>query len=221
MIGTVISRSFENLPFCEKEILRYAGVKCADESTLSLMRQCIEEAKEVFDYRVCYGIFSLEQKNGICDFGSFRFASRDLSKALEGCHSAVLFAATLGVETDRLLAKYGRISPSRALMLGAVGTAQAEELCDVFCRELQQEKGFHLTPRFSPGYGDLPLAAQRDLFFVLDCPRRIGLTLSDSFLMSPSKSVTAIAGIGSVKKAKTNYKCQSCKLQNCAFRGNK
>lgn len=221
MIGAVISRRFENLPFCEREILRYAGVKSADENTTALMHQCIQEAKEVFDYRICYGVFPLENKNGVCDFGSFRFCSRDLSKALEGCGNAVLMAATLGIETDRLLAKYGRTSPSRALMLGAVGTAQVEALCDAFCQELQQEKRAYLTPRFSPGYGDLPLTAQTDLFSVLDCTRKIGLTLSDAFLMSPSKSVSAIAGIGAAQKNKTNHKCQSCNLQNCAFRGNK
>jgi cobalamin-dependent methionine synthase I len=52
-----------------------------------------------------------------------------------------------------------------------------------------------LRPRFSPGYGDLPLELQTNLFKVLDCQHFIGLTLNDSMLMSPSKSVTAIVGL--------------------------
>ena len=59
-----------------------------------------------------------------------------------------------------------------------------------------RDSGLAVRPRFSPGYGDLPLALQREVFAALDCPRRIGLTLSDSLLMSPTKSVTALIGAG-------------------------
>jgi len=57
-----------------------------------------------------------------------------------------------------------------------------------------------LKPRFSPGYGDLPLETQREIFDVLDCSRRIGLMLNDSLLMSPTKSVTAFVGVGGEEK---------------------
>ena len=76
----------------------------------------------------------------------------------------------------------------------AIGAERIESLCDAFCAEREAE-GLRLRPRFSPGYGDLPLELQRDLFRGLDCSRKIGLTLNESLLMSPSKSVTAIAGI--------------------------
>ncbi|MBR3258643.1 MAG: vitamin B12 dependent methionine synthase, partial [Eggerthellaceae bacterium] len=46
-----------------------------------------------------------------------------------------------------------------------------------------------------PGYGDLPLEVQPDLLGLLDASRRLGITLSDSLLMSPTKSVTAIVGL--------------------------
>jgi len=52
-----------------------------------------------------------------------------------------------------------------------------------------------LTSRFSPGYRDLPLTLQREIFTLLEPSRRIGLSLNASLLMSPSKSVTAIVGI--------------------------
>ena len=55
--------------------------------------------------------------------------------------------------------------------------------------------GKRTRPRFSAGYGDLPLGVQREIFAALDCPKHIGLTLNDSLLMSPTKSVTAIVGI--------------------------
>ena len=83
-------------------------------------------------------------------------------------------------------------------MLDALGAERIESLCETFCKELSlksRAKGACVTPRFSPGYGDLPLTFQKEIFRVLDCPRQIGLSLNESLLMSPSKSVTAIMGI--------------------------
>ena len=76
-----------------------------------------------------------------------------------------------------------------------------------------------MKPRFSPGYGDLSLEMQRDIFRVLDCPRKIGLTLNESLLMSPSKSVTAIIGISGEEYQQEKNKCGVCQNSDCAFRG--
>ena len=62
-------------------------------------------------------------------------------------------------------------------------------------REIMQAEGIHFTDRFSPGYGDLPLDVQKNIFPLLDCERKIGLTLNESLIMSPSKSVTAFVGM--------------------------
>ena len=56
-------------------------------------------------------------------------------------------------------------------------------------------KGMSLRPRFSPGYGDLPLTVQKEFMTLLDCAHLIGINLNESLLMSPSKSVTAIIGM--------------------------
>jgi 5-methyltetrahydrofolate--homocysteine methyltransferase len=69
------------------------------------------------------------------------------------------------------------------------------ELCDEFCKDIKAELNVNLKPRFSPGYGDLDLSCQKDIFKLLDCSKKIGLTLNDSLLMSPTKSVTAFVGI--------------------------
>ena len=74
------------------------------------------------------------------------------------------------------------------------GMERIEALCDAFCKDLSMEYGA-LTPRFSPGYGDLPLDIQRSVFRFLEPEIKIGLTLSESLIMCPSKSVTAFVGI--------------------------
>ena len=198
--GTVLTRSFSAPPVSQKEILRYMGCREADGDLLDLIREIGDEAMPRFCYRVCFREAELRKNDGNLAFCGLLTESRDLARNLEGCARVVLFAATVGLEIDRLIAKYSRLSPSRAVILQALGAERVESLCDAFLEDLRREyepMGVEFRPRFSPGYGDLPLAFQADLFGVLDCPRRIGLSLNQSFLMSPTKSVTAIVGLRS------------------------
>lgn len=218
MHSIILTKLCTQPPFCEKEALRYAGCRDADGETLLLLRDCIDEVSDKLVYRVCYRELPVMIRDELCDFGSFSVHSRQLAKNLDGCASVLLFGATVGVEMDRLIAKYGRISPARALMLQAIGAERIESLCDAFCREYAEENGVGLRPRFSPGYGDLPLEVQKSVFAVLDCPRKIGLSLNDSLLMSPSKSVTAFAGITENEGNSQSHKCDSCENVNCSYR---
>lgn len=191
MNSITLIKTYSPPPFCEKEILHYAGCKSVDNKTSALMNECIDEISGKLVYKVCYRTLQVKTDGNICDFGAFRLSSKNLAATLSGYEKVILFAATVGVEIDRLIAKYGRISPSKAVMLQAIGAERIEALCDTFCADMSKDA----TPRFSPGYGDLPLDAQREIFAALDCSRQIGLTLNDSLLMSPTKSVTAFIGI--------------------------
>ena len=175
----VNTKTYEQLPFCEKEILRYAGCKSADDEILSLLHSCIEEVKSSLSYKVCWCELDVNVCGSICDFGIFKANSQDLAKFLEGKTYVTLFGATIGIDIDRLITKYGRISPARALMIQAIGAEQIETLCDTFCEE------FGLNVRFSPGYGDLLLSVQKDIFNVLSCQKNIGLYLNDSQNLLP------------------------------------
>ena len=138
--------------------------------------------------------YQLTQTENGFDLGFATVKSELVKKRLEGCSEIVLFAATVGIETDRLISRYSSVSPARAHMIQSIGAERIEALCDTFENILKAD-GIDLCPRFSAGYGDLPLELQRDIFKALDCPKNIGLTLNESLLMSPTKSVTAIIGI--------------------------
>jgi len=205
---TVFTKTYNEPPICEKEILRYAGCREASDDVTALMHSCIDEVREKIVYKVCYCELSAEVKENVCDFGDFKIVSSDLAKCLSKSSRVVLLGATIGANFDRLIVKYGRLSPARALMLQAIGTERIEALCDCFCRDVD------CGVRFSPGYGDLSLDTQKIIFDILNCEKHIGLTLNDSLVMSPSKSVTAFAVSG-----KAENKCKSCKKTNCAYRG--
>lgn len=193
-MGAVYYKSYEAPSFDTKEILRYAKCKEADDSVLTLMQSCIDEVKDKLTYKVCYAEFPLSVQDDTLDLSFTTTNSSMLRKALSGCQSYILFAATVGLELDRLITKYGRISPAKALFFQAIGAERIESLCDMFCADLQND-GRKMKPRVSPGYGDLQLDIQKEIFTVLDCPRKIGLTLNDSKLMTPTKSVTAFIGV--------------------------
>lgn len=215
---TVLSKIYPAPPFCEKEILRYAGCRENGTEVSALLKECLAEAGDSFSYKVCYCELSAEICGDICDFGLFKVKSQNLALNLKGCGRVILFAATVGVSPDRLVAKYTRLSPSKALLFQAIGAERIEALCDIFCADISAEYGVGLKPRFSAGYGDLPLDVQRDIFAILEPEKRIGLTLNQSLLMSPTKSVTAFVGIGGEKQENFN-KCSGCDMTDCAFRG--
>lgn len=211
-------RAFEPPEWNISEILRYARASADDESTAELIKSCIAEAEPALEYKACYSILPLEKADGVITSGRFRSESAALRKALEGCDKALLFAVTLGATFDRLIMRYSRISPSKALMMQAIGAERTEALCDALMDAVSRENGFMLKTRVSPGYGDIPLELQRDIFALLDCPRKIGLTLNESLIMSPSKSVTAIAGIRDGSGREPDAGCASCGKADCIYR---
>ena len=180
------------------EVLRYMGCKESNSESEALIDRAIEVGKDAFCGKVCFCELPLSISDGQIQFGTVKTGSRNLLKNLDGCEGVILFGATVGIEIDRLIMRYGKVSPSLAVCLQALGAERIEALCDLFCADTARRQGLQgkrLRPRFSPGYGDFPLEAQKDIFTVLGCDRRIGLTLNDSLIMSPTKSVTAIIGI--------------------------
>ncbi len=200
-----------------QEVLRYAACREMAEDVLALAQECVALAQDALRYQVCWREMPVRVEGDTVELGSARFISQKLARRLRGCHKAVVFAATVGLELDRLIARYGRLSPAKGLMLQALGSERIEALCDTFCEDLTQAYG-RTKPRFSPGYGDLPLTAQRELFRMLECEKRIGVYLNESLLMSPSKSVTAIVGLGGEDENCGRSTCRQCGKADCAFR---
>ena len=192
-MNQVFVKAYTAPALSEGEILRYAGAKAPDENLSALIAECVDEARDAFSYKACYTELDVSVSDTECDFGLFKVKSKLLAKNLLGCKRVILFAATVGIEIDRLIMKYGRLSPAKALIFQALGAERIESLCDLFTRDISGERA--LRPRFSAGYGDLAIEVQRDIFKILDAPRKIGLSLNDSMLMSPTKSVTAFIGI--------------------------
>lgn len=139
------------------------------------------------------------------------FESEGLVRNLTGCCGAVLLAATIGPACDMLVRRASITSAADSAVYQAAGAAAIEAFLDDYNDKLKasyEARGLFLRPRFSPGYGDLKLEHQKDWFRLLDITKQIGIELTDSLLMVPTKSVTAIIGIG-IDETKTG--CTGCK----------
>ena len=123
--------------------------------------------------------------------------SQALARHLAGCPSAYLVCGTIGAEFDALQRRVAVTSGADALIVQAIGAAAVEKHMDTVDEEIRAElaPGESLVSRYSPGYGDFPLEASRRILELLDAPRRMGVSLTDSLLLVPSKTVTAVAGV--------------------------
>lgn len=183
-----------------KELCRYLGYGKAepDERTKAAIRAVIDEYIPCVRERyVTLEVPMTVSENGVTLPGAF-LASKSLARTLDGCETAVLMAATLGAECDRLMMRYESSDMAKAAIAQACGACAIEALCDRICADIKKNaalRALYPRRRYSPGYGDLPLETQKFFIDVLGTQKKIGLTLTDSLMMVPTKSVTAIVGL--------------------------
>ncbi len=190
-------KTFSPPPVSFRDVLRYMGADADSSESVALARAALEEAEPVLKYNIGFCKLNFTISGDLCDFGEFSCHSRSLARALHGSDFVILFIGSIGHGLDRLIARYTPISLPYALALSALGSERVEALLDAFCETLSSMGD--VTPRFSAGYGDLPLDVQKDIFKLLKPELGMGVYLSDSSLMSPSKSVTAFVGVKTEK----------------------
>lgn len=144
-------------------------------------------------------------------------ASKALSHHLSGCREALFFSATIGPGVDMLIRRYSEISMIKLALVQAAGAALIEAYADRAVEELKKTYPY-LKPRFSPGYGDFSLSHQTDFFRILRLGETLGLSLNDAYLMTPSKSITAVIGISDSEDSCAASKCAVCPNTACEFR---
>lgn len=208
----------------KKEAVRYLGYgkNAVDEQTSALIDRAFQELESAAIPKFIYRIFDLKcvEEERIC-FDRVEIKSKSLGKNLKGCDQIVLFGATLGIGVDRLMTRKSVTNMAEAVVIQACSAVLLEAYCDECQEEIAQEvqrKGGFLRPRFSPGYGDFPIGFQRELMQILESAKRIGLTITKSYMMTPVKSVTAVIGVSQTDAGCRSIPCEECKKQDCKYR---
>ncbi len=205
------------------EILRYAGFKghAADEITLNNIAELEKEIKASVNPKCIYREFEFQKVgDSAILIDGIEFRSKKLVSHLKNSKSILLFAATLGVESDIILRKYSASDSAKYVLCQAIMAeaveAYSNEILDALALKYEKD-GLYFRPRFSAGYADLDLTAQKDFFNLLEITKRAGISLTDDCIMIPSKSVTAFIGITPDKECQKSA-CQLCDKTDCDFR---
>ena len=208
-----------------RDAFRYMGHKGGEikENILAIADECEEALLKAIKPRMVYRVFDIERTDKGVEIKNtpLIFCGNDIARYLEGCQRAVLMCVTLSSETDRLINSYESCGMERAFVADALASAAVEQVCEIAERLIQKEVGehYHFTWRFSPGYGDLPLEVQRDFIKVTDAHKRIGLSVTDSLILIPRKSVTAVMGISETEIPQKRRGCICCNMrERCEFR---
>lgn len=179
---------------------------------------------EICDVRGGYTIFEDVEvfvNEGEIHIGDKKIISgRRICSYMEDADSIAVFVCSAGERFMELSQQYNRENDYlKAYIIDSFGSLVVEKMADYIQMQLQVEvgrRGLEISNRYSPGYCNWQLWDQKLLFELLsDNPCRISLT--DSMLMMPVKSISGIIGIGrDVKKHK--YGCSVCKDKNCVYR---
>ena len=202
------------------EILKYLGFRGQEltEEIAAQIRRCSDEVLAAATPRLTYRLAPLD--NGAVL--GVTFAGNDIPRMLEPCEEVVLFGATLGPGVERLMMRYEVTNAADSVIMDACASTAIENICNNFesdMRRAVEAEGRYLTDRFSPGYGDLPIAEQPKFFALLDMTRRIGVSLTPTTIMVPRKSVTAIMGIARTPQPHRPPDCEHCLMfRTCPFR---
>ena len=205
------------------EALRYLGAGTQAPAALrqemaDVARQLMQTLRPHYPYRV-YPLRHEEHTELLPD-ADVALTGGTARRMLAQCDQAVLLVCTLGAQFDTLLRTQQARDMSRAVMLDACGSAWVEAGCDAAEQELKTRfPERYLTDRFSPGYGDLPLTLQPGICAALDAQRRLGVTVTESLLLNPAKTVTAVIGLADAPQMARIRGCAYCALrQTCALR---
>jgi len=152
--------------------------------------------------RFVYKEYAVQVRPGGVFFpGGVIFTGASIVGHLKGCAYAVVLAATLGHGADTTLRRLQHVDMAAAVSADADANALVEQVCDEAEKEIGESaarRGFAVTTRFSPGYGDFSLAHQPAMLKLSGAGRELGIALSENNLMLPQKSISAIIGLRQV-----------------------
>lgn len=202
----------------EEDILYYLGSQMMDE----LLHKQVQEMMALLNQDVrCQVIYrTLPLENHQCR--SMKLQGKSIQALLKESHAVIIMAATLGIKTDRRLRALEISDMGKAYVYNACTNAMIEAVCDDVNEQLRRQyakQQAFLTDRFSCGYGDLPVSTQKAFLQVVDAERKIGLHVSESYMLVPEKSVTAIIGIAKTIQPAIVRGCHVCALkEHCEYR---
>jgi hypothetical protein len=209
------------------EVLRFQGYKkgidIPDAAVLALFDEALALGESLIEPRVVYRAAPVTgQGPDLIEAGGERLTIPEIGRLWGTLEAVGAGICTVGFALeDRVRALWDSRELPLAVMLDSVGSAAAESLAeyanDLLC-QAAISAGTKVTNRISPGYAGWDAAEQAGLFHL--CPGNpIGVTLNDSCVMSPGKSISFLVGVGPEARVDHYFtQCRRCWMPDCAYR---
>lgn len=140
-----------------------------------------------------------------------------ISHPLRNISEAILFVGTVGEEYDSWTkSKKVENDPLSEYILDVLGSEIAEAISTWIYEKIKvdmSKKGRSVTNRYSPGYCGWNVEEQSKLFSFFP-PKFCDISLTDSSLMMPMKSVSGLVGLGENIEFQ-DYPCDVCNAKHC------
>lgn len=160
------------------------------------------------------------RRDGLYAGGVFLEVQDIVAGLLRKAEEAALFVCTIGPRMEEWSHQiHGEGNILKSFLIDTAASVAAECAANTLHDHIDlamTQRGLKVTNRYSPGYCNWSVAEQHRLFSLL--PKGFcGITLTDSALMIPIKSISGIIGIGpSVKRV--DYTCDTCGVKDCTYR---
>jgi hypothetical protein len=153
---------------------------------------------------------------------------RIITRQLRGSSRFALFVATAGAEYEsfqhELMTAGDMVAVYMADILGSVIAEKTADCMEAhlqaFLEQQADTANWHHTNRYSPGYCGWHVSEQQSLFSLFPAPHPCGISLTDSSLMLPIKSVSGVIGLGPQVRH-LDYTCGLCSYDKCFRRKKK
>jgi len=160
------------------------------------------------------------RNDGLCVGGKFFKLQKIVARQLRKSEKAALFVSTIGPAMETWAKKLSAEGDAAlGYLVDTVASVTEEQTTDVLHDHIgkqMQMQGLKITNRYSPGYCDWSVSEQHLLFsFFPD--NFCGITLTESALMVPMKSVSGIIGVGKTVQ-RVDYTCDLCGMKDCTYR---
>lgn len=200
-----------------KQAYKYMGMTQSTPEMDKMMTSLERELLDIATPRRCAEVYPAVLDDGYyrLDGTEIWLKSKDINKLFRDVEYISVSVVTLGVAVDKRTEYYARVSGSRMLAFDALASVYVEMVADSLSEEInKQMQGYYPTVRYACGYGDLPLSMQPTVLAQLNADKRVGVSVGESLLMHPLKSMTGFQGYGKEVQPKF-FDCGSCKLAKC------
>ena len=226
MKPNIFNFTFSELGISKEDVIRAMHGGAMDESHQFFLDILEQEFLRLKDYDGVYGgyieteeiIFDAKNKTikvQSCEFNVGNIIFKELKQA----EKMIVFTCTAGKQLcDHIKEEY-KTDVLKGFLIESLANVVVETAMDKIQNKMRasyETQNLLISNRFSPGYCTWDVSEQHKLFKLL--PEEFcGVSLSDSALMQPIKSISGFIGVGK-NITYNHYKCRFCKQKQCIYK---